>query len=386
MKYSKKFISLIIFKNDIVDVVSEYTDLKKTGKLYLGICPFHNEKAPSFFVDKWKKTFRCYGCGKSGNVIDFIMEIDKCSFETAVNKLCKRAGLDLPRFKKTVNIKEETILKINFEAAKFYYKKLYASKNNGLEYFKEKRHLSDDIMKRFGLGMSGNFGSELYSHLKAMGFSDQDINDSGLVFRNDDKKGEPFCDKFWDRAMFPIMDKDGKTVGFGGRVLGDKKPKYLNSPETVVFDKSNLLYGFHLARHSKRDGIILCEGNVDVITLHQFGFTNSVASLGTALTKQQVRMIKERTDKVFLAYDSDEAGTKAALRAIDICNADGLEVKIISMAPYKDPDEFLNNLGAEEFQKRIDNAEDSKRFQIQKMKLFAETESEYYSDAVKILI
>lgn len=367
MYYPEELIEEIRVKNDIVDVIGSYVKLQKKGANHMGLCPFHNEKSPSFSVSSSKQMYHCFGCGVGGNVYTFIMEYENYTFVEALKLLANRAGVNLPEGEDSEEAKKQASLKarlleINKAAAKYYYFQLKSDRGKlGYKYLKN-RQLSDEIIKQFGLGFAPGAGDELYQYLKHLGYDDGILKQSGLI--NFDEKRKVY-DKFWNRVIFPIMDVNNRVIGFGGRVMGDGMPKYLNSPETKLFDKSRNLYGLNLARISRKPNIIICEGYMDVIALHQAGFTNAVASLGTAFTGLQANLLKRYTSEVLLSYDSDEAGTKAALRAIPILKEAGLSVKVINMKPYKDPDEFIKALGTEEFQKRIESATNSFLFEIE---------------------
>ena len=366
MFYSDEIIEEVRSRNDIVDLIGNYVKLNKKGNSHFGLCPFHNEKSPSFSVSRDKQMYYCFGCGAGGNVFTYVMEYENYTFHEAVKYLAERAGIKLPEMEMTdeqkkVQNKRQKLLDIHKLAAQYYYYQLKGKNGaNARQYF-EKRRLSSETIAHFGLGFSNPFRDDLYQFLKSKGFDDGILKESGLV-TIDEKRGAN--DKFWNRVMFPIMDVNNKVIGFGGRVLGEGTPKYLNSPETLLFDKSRNLYGLNFARTSRRPNMIICEGYMDVIALHQAGFTNAVASLGTAFTLQHGILLKRYTEEVMLAYDSDEAGTKAALRAIPILRSAGLRIRIIHMDPYKDPDEFIKNLGVEAFQERIDHAENSFMFEI----------------------
>lgn len=366
MYYSDELIEEIRERNDIVSVISEYVKLQKKGSSYFGLCPFHNEKSPSFSVSPSKQMFYCFGCGAGGNVFTFVMEYENFSFPEAVKFLADRGGIAVPEQEYSNEERQQqdlkgSILELNKKAARYYYYLLNTEMGAlGLKYLKD-RGLSQETIKKFGLGYSGKSGGNLYQYLKKQGAKDELLKESGLM-SVDEKRG--MSDKFWNRVMFPIMDVNNRVIGFGGRVMGDGKPKYLNSPETKVFDKSRNLYGLNLARTSRKKNILVCEGYMDVISLHQAGFTNSVASLGTALTSQHASLLKRYTSEIILTYDSDSAGIKAALRAIPLLKTAGLSSKVLHMEPYKDPDEFIKAMGAEEFQKRIDDAQNSFMFEI----------------------
>ncbi len=362
--YSSEVIEEVVSRNDIVDVISGYIKLKKSGSSYVGLCPFHNEKSPSFSVSGTKQMYHCFGCGVGGNVITFVMEYENYTFPEAVKMLADRAGMALPVMEYSGEDRRERdiktkLLEINKIAATFYYHQLKSpAGKNGLEYLK-KRQLSDKTINTFGLGFAPQLTGDLYRMLKEKGYDDEILKESGLFTY---EKG--VREKFWNRVIFPIMDINNKVIGFGGRVMGDGKPKYLNSPETKLFDKSKNLYGLNVARSARKNNLIICEGYMDVISMHQAGFNQAVASLGTALTPGHARLMKRYTDNVLITYDSDEAGVKAALRAIPILKEAGLSTKVINMRPYKDPDEFIKALGAEAFQERIDKAENSFMYEI----------------------
>lgn len=367
MYYSEDLIEEVRSRNDIVDVISGYVRLQRKGASYFGLCPFHNEKSPSFSVSPGKQMYYCFGCGAGGNVFTFLMEYENYTFPEAVKTLADRCGVELPEMEYSEEAKRQAdlksrLLEIQKKAARYYVYELRQEKARAAFEYLRKRGLSDETIKKFGLGYSGQQSREMYRYLKHEGYSDELLKESGL-FGMDEKSG--FYDKFWNRVMFPIMDVNHRVIGFGGRVMGDAKPKYLNSPETRIFDKSRNLYGLNFARSSRKPNLIICEGYMDVIALHQAGFTQAVASLGTALTVQQSLLMKRYTSEVLVTYDSDEAGTKAALRAIPILRDAGLQVRIINMKPYKDPDEFIKALGTEAFQQRIEEAQSSFLFEIE---------------------
>jgi len=364
--YSDELIEEVRSRNDIVDVISGYVRLTKKGSTYFGLCPFHNEKTGSFSVSPNKQMYYCFGCGAGGNVFTFLMQYENFSFPEAMEALAERAGIELPKQEMSAQAKKEAdkrqiLLEINKAAGKYYYMLLRSEHGKqAYEYFK-KRELSDATMQKFGLGYSDKYSDDLYRYLRKLGYDDAILKESGLVSIDEVRGGHA---KFWNRAMFPIMDVHNKVIGFGGRVMGDGEPKYLNSPETKVFDKSRNLYALNFARQTKKPQMLLCEGYMDVIALHQAGFDNAVASLGTAFTSGHASLLKRYTKEVYLTFDSDGAGIKAALRAIPILKEVGLTAKVINMKPYKDPDEFIKALGAEEYQKRIDAAENSFMFEI----------------------
>ena len=366
MYYAEDVIEEVRSRNDIVSVISEYVKLQRKGSSYFGLCPFHNEKSPSFSVSPDKQMYYCFGCGAGGNVFTFIQEYENYSFPEAMKFLAERAGITLPekeysQEERRAQDLRTRILNVNKMAAKYYYYQLRTENGRqAMEYLKN-RCLSDETIRSFGLGYSNKYSNDLYLYLKKQGVSDELLRESGLM-NVDERKG--MYDKFWNRVIFPIMDVNNRVIGFGGRVMGDGKPKYLNSPETAVFDKSRNLYGLNVARTARKKSMLVCEGYMDVISMHQAGFKNSVASLGTALTTQHASLLKRYTDEVILTYDSDGAGIKAALRAIPMLKAAGISTKVLHMNPYKDPDEFIKTLGPEAFQERMDQAENSFLFEI----------------------
>lgn len=366
MYYPEETVEEVRARNNIVDVISEHVRLQKKGSTYFGLCPFHNEKTPSFSVSPGKQMYYCFGCGAGGSVITFLMQYENATFSEAIKMLADRAGIKLPEVEMTAEMKKAAgekavLLEINKEAAKYFYYALRGEAGrNGYEYFK-KRQLSDETMKAWGLGYSNMYSDDLVKYLREKGYSDEMIVRAGLA-SHDEKRGTH--DKFWNRVMFPIQDMNGKVIGFGGRVMGDGEPKYLNSPETPIFDKSRNLYGLNFARKSKKDHMILCEGYMDVIAMHQAGFNEAVASLGTAFTIGQATILKRFTDNVVLSYDSDGAGTKAAVRALGILREAGMNGKVLDLKPHKDPDEFIKNEGAEAFEERIKNARNGFFFEV----------------------
>lgn len=366
MYYPEELIEEVRQKNDIVDVISGYVRMKKKGANYVGLCPFHNEKTGSFMVSGSKQIYKCFGCGAGGNVFTFVMEYENFTFPEAVKLLAERAEVKLPEAEYDENARRRQgrrarLLELNKDAATYFYYQLRAPQGAvGLNYFRE-RQLSDETMKRFGLGFANVKNNDLTLYLRNKGYTDEQIRDAGLATYHE-KYG--MNDKFWNRVMFPIQDINHRVIGFGGRVIGEGEPKYLNSPETEIFDKSRNLYGLNFARTARKNHMILCEGYMDVIAMHQAGFTEAVASLGTAFTGGQAGLLRRYTENVILAYDSDGAGIKAALRAIGILRSVGLTGKILHLEPYKDPDEFMKNLGREAFEERIANAEDSFSFEL----------------------
>lgn len=370
MRYSEETVQEVIERNNIVDVIGQVVKLKRSGSSYVGLCPFHHEKTPSFNVSEGKQLYYCFGCHAGGSVITFMMQYYHFTFQEAVEALAERAGIPIqgikesPRQKKADD-KRSKLLEINKKAAEFYYYKLKTpSGKKGYDYLRG-RGLTDETIRHFGLGYADAYGDTLYKYMKKQGYSDELLKESGL-FLFDEKKG--FSDKFWNRVMFPIMDARSRVIGFGGRVMGDGKPKYLNSPESYLFNKRKHLYALNYARATRLPYFILCEGYMDVITMHQNGFTNAVASLGTALTEEQAQLISRFTKEVYLLYDSDGAGTMAAMRAAPILRGAGISSRVVRFEPHKDPDEFLKTEGKEAFQKRIDAAQNSFLFSCDQLK------------------
>lgn len=366
MRYSDDVIEEVRTKNDIVDVVSQYVKLTRKGSSYFGLCPFHNEKTPSFSVTPAKQMYYCFGCGAGGNVFNFVMEYENYTFGEALSYLAQRVGVELPKIEYSREAKEKAerkalLLEINKKAAQYFYYQLRREGGKSAYQYLTGRGLSEETIKKFGLGYSDKYSDDLYKYMKAKGYSDELLRESGL-FNADERRG--MYDKFWNRVIFPIMDVNNRVIGFGGRVMGDGKPKYLNSPETKIFDKSRNLYGLNVARTTRKNYLILCEGYMDVISMHQAGFTNAVASLGTALTSGHASLLKRYTQEVLLLYDSDEAGIRASLRAIPILREAGVNAKVVSLKPYKDPDEFIKNMGPEALEERLLNASDSFLFRV----------------------
>jgi len=366
MFYPEEIIEEVRQKSDIVDVISGYVRIQKKGSSYFGLCPFHNEKSPSFSVAPSKQMFYCFGCGAGGNVFTFVMEYENYTFHEAVKFLAERANVDLPEIEYNEDMKKkenrrQMLLQVNKEAATYYFYQLRDERGKIAHDYLVKRELTEDTIKKFGLGYASGYSEGLSKYLKKKGYTDDLLVEAGLA-SFDEKRG--IYDKFFNRVMFPIQDINHRVVGFGGRVMGDGSPKYLNSPETPIFDKSRNLYGLNFARTSRKNNIILCEGYVDVISMHQAGFGQAVASLGTSFTPGQANLLRRYTEEVLLSYDSDDAGIRAAIRAIQILKEVGLTGKVINLKPYKDPDDFIKNLGPAAFQERIDQAENSFFFEI----------------------
>ena len=393
MYYPDEVIEEVRMKNDIVDVISGYVKLQKKGANYFGLCPFHNEKSPSFSVSPGKQMYYCFGCGAGGNVLTFVMEYENYTFQEALQSLADRAGVTLPKMEYSKEAREQAefrarLLEVNKLAANYFYYQMKQPQGKiAYEYFHDKRKLTDETMLRFGLGYSNKTSDDLYRFLKEKGYDDAFLSQTGLV-TIEERGGR---DKFWNRVMFPIMDVNNRVIGFGGRVMGEGEPKYLNSPETRLFDKSRNLYGLNYARTTREKYMLVCEGYLDVISMHQAGFTNAVASLGTAFTSQHAGVLKRYTDQVILTYDSDGAGIKAALRAIPILRDAGISARVLNMKPYKDPDEFIKNMGADAFKERIAQAKNSFLFEIDVLKRNYQLEdpeqkTKFYQETAKKLL
>ena len=365
MYYPEEVIEEVRTRNDIVDIISGYVKLQKKGSNYFGLCPFHHEKSPSFSVSQSKQMYHCFGCGVSGNVFTFVMEYENYTFREAVELLADRSGVKLPKMEYSKEAKAQAdlraaLLEINKMAANYFYYQLKQPQGQqGCQYLMG-RGLTEQTIRRFGLGYSNKTSNDLYQFLRSKGYEDSILKETGLV--TIEERGAR--DKFWNRVMFPIMDVNNRVIGFGGRVMGDGEPKYLNSPETKLFDKSRNLYGLNYARLSREKFILLCEGYMDVIAMHQAPGSNAGASLGPPFPSQHAALLKRYTDQVVLTYDSDGAGVKAALRAIPILKSVGMSVRVLNMRPYKDPDEFIKNLGPEAFRQRIAEARNSFLFEI----------------------
>lgn len=364
MYISDDVIEEIRSRNDIVDVISQYVKLQKKGGSYFGLCPFHNEKSPSFSVSGNKQMFYCFGCGEGGNVFSFLMKYENMTFMESVKNLADRAGIEIqleynPDEKRQSDLKN-TVYEINAEAARYYHRKLFTPQGERARKYLEDRKLSKETLTGFALGVSDIKSDNLYRYFKEKGYKDDILKETGLFIY--DERG--VYDRFRNRVMYPIVNVNKKVIGFGGRVMGDGQPKYLNTPETIVFDKGRNLYGLNIAKNSRKNNLIICEGYMDVISMHQAGFNQAVASLGTALTPGQAMLMKRYVKDILICYDSDAAGVKAAIRAIGIFKEAGLRTRVINMRPYKDADEFIKAEGVDAFQKRIDEAQNSFLYQV----------------------
>ena len=359
MRYPREIIDEVRMQNDIVEVISQYVPLKQKGSSYFGLCPFHNEKTASFSVNSEKQFYYCFGCGAAGNVFSFLMEMENLDFPEAMKKLAERAHINLPEPEKSAQViaaeqTKQRLFDIHTAAGRYFYDCLQEKQGEQARAYLAKRQMDPRMARKFGIGYSPDSYDALFKHLKEKGFTLSDILKSGLVLENKDGKG--YHDRFRGRLMFPIFDVQGRVVGFGGRILAKGEPKYLNSPETILFSKSRNLYGLNFAKAAKKRELILVEGYMDMLSIYQAGFKNVVASLGTAFNNDHARTLKRFADDVILLYDSDEAGTNAALRAIPVLVKNGFRVKVTQVPDGKDPDEFIKSKGAAEFSKLLINA------------------------------
>ncbi|MCI8485755.1 MAG: DNA primase [Clostridia bacterium] len=368
VRYSDELIDEIRNKNDIVDIISQYVILKRSGRNFFGLCPFHKEKSPSFSVSPDKQIFHCFGCGVGGNVFHFVEKIENLSFIETIEMLADRAGINLPTINNNVDDKliklKSRVYDINEMAAKFYHENLYKPTSKEAQNYIKRRKLDNRTLKNFLIGYSGTF-NELYIYLKEKGFSDEEILASSLVNRNENGK---FIDRFRKRLMFPIQDTRNRVIAFGGRVLDDSKPKYINSPENVVYSKGKHLFGLNVAKKEQIKKIIIVEGYMDAISLHQRGITNVVASLGTAMTESQGRLLRKSSEQVIIGYDADGAGQAATLRGLEILQNLGCDIRILQIEGAKDPDEFVTKYGPERFLKYVDNAISLVEYKIKVLK------------------
>lgn len=371
MLYPQEILEEVRVQNDIVDVISEYLPLKQKGTSYFGLCPFHNEKTPSFSVSSERQFYYCFGCGAAGNVYTFIMQMENDTFPEAVKRLADRVHITLPQPQYTQQAKEQELQRqrlfdLHKKAGRFFYEKLHEPVGEQARAYLQKRQMNDNIQKKFGIGYAPKGQQELYQYLQKQGFSQQELQKSGLIIERKEEKG--YFDRFRNRLMFPILDIQGRVIGFGGRILSQGEPKYLNSPETLLFNKSKNLYGLNFAKNTRKREIILVEGYMDMISLYQAGFRNVAASLGTAFNQEHAKVLKKYADSVILLYDSDDAGTMAAQRAIPILTQNGFYVKVLQVPNGKDPDEFIKQSGAKAFSRLLANAQHYITFQIQCLK------------------
>ena len=383
MGYSDELLDEIKSKNDIIDIVSQYVVLKRSGRNYMGLCPFHKEKSPSFCVSPDKQIFHCFGCGVGGNVIHFIGKIENLNFIESLELLANRAGIELP---KSGNVEDDRISRLksrvyelNKCAAEFYHQNLYKPTAKPAQEYVKKRRLDNRTLKAFKIGYSGRF-NELYTELHSKGFTEEEILASCLVNKNQDEK---FIDRFRNRLMFPIFDARDRVIAFGGRVLDDSKPKYINSPEDIVYSKGRHLFAYNLAKKNNPKTIIIVEGYMDAVSLHQRGISNAVASLGTALTEAQGRLLRRSCEKVVIGYDADGAGQAATLRGLEILQNLGCDIRILQIEGAKDPDEFVVKYGPERFQKYVDSAISLVEFKVKMLK--RQLNLENVNDKIKFL-
>ena len=382
-RYSEEIINDIRQSNDIVDVISQYVHLKRSGRNFFGLCPFHNEKSPSFSVSPDKQIFHCFGCGVGGNVITFISKIEGLNFIETVQMLAERANIQLPTLENSGDMQKEIlkdkVYKVNEFTAEFYHQNLYKPQAKIAQEYVKKRQLSNETLKSFRIGFSGKF-DELYQELKKQGFGEQEILESGLVNKND--RGQ-YIDRYRNRLMFPICDVRGRVIAFGGRVLDDSKPKYINSPENVVYSKGRHLFGLNVAKKGDTKKLLIVEGYMDVISLHQRGITNVVAPLGTALTEQQGWLLRKNAEQIILSFDSDEAGLKAKLRALDILPKMGCDLRVLQLEGAKDPDEYIVKYGNARFKNVVDKALSVIEFRVKILK--QDLDLENTNDKIKFL-
>ena len=382
-RYSEEILNEVRQANDIVDVISQYVHLKRSGRNYFGLCPFHNEKSPSFSVSPDKQIFHCFGCGVGGNVITFVSQIEGLNFVETVQMLAERANIQLPTLQNNGDTQREIlkdkVYKVNEFTAEYYHQNLYKPQAKTAQEYVKKRQLTNETLKSFRIGFSGKF-DELYQELKKQGFQEQEILESGLVNKNE--RGQ-YIDRYRNRLMFPICDARGRVIAFGGRVLDDSKPKYINSPENVVYSKGRHLFGLNVAKKGDTKKLLIVEGYMDVISLHQRGITNVVAPLGTALTEQQGWLLRKNSEQIILSFDSDDAGIKAKLRAIDILQNMGCDLRVIQLEGAKDPDEYIVKYGNMRFQNAVDKAFSVVEFKVKILK--KELNLENTNDKIKFL-
>ncbi len=367
MAFPQSFMDELVARNPVDEVVSQYVTLEKKGSSYFGLCPFHSEKTGSFHVDPNKGICYCFGCHKGGGVVNFIMEIENLDFPDAVRFLAKRAGMEVPedRSYESTYKKQERLWALCKDAARFYYKKLNEPCGEEARAYMEKRGISKAIATRFGLGYAPDEWTGLLMEMTKLGYEKQELLEAGLALKHREKG--TLYDRFRNRLIFPIIDIRGNIIGFGGRVMGEGEPKYLNSPETLIFNKRKNLFAMNLVKKSKQGRIILTEGYMDAMSLHQYGFDCAVASLGTALTEEQAQLMSKYTEEVVLTYDGDEAGQNATKRAIPILEKAGLRVRVLRMQGAKDPDEYLKKYGAERFRLLLEGSSGQMDYRLQSL-------------------
>lgn len=393
-RISEDFLNTLRERVDIVELVSRYVpDLKKAGRLYKGLCPFHNEHTPSFTVYPENQSFYCFGCGKGGDVITFVRDIENLDYLEAVKFLADQAGLAMPEdnYDDSMAKKKQRMRYMNKDAARFFYQAMMNSEGRaGLQYWTQKRRLSMATVRHFGLGYAPDSWDALKKHMNHLGYSNEELYEANLVRKSEKNGRTSYYDNFRNRVMVPIIDLRGNIIAFGGRVLDDSKPKYVNTSDTLIYHKTNALFALNFAKDSGKDSMILCEGYMDVIALHQAGFTNSVAGLGTALTDEQVRLLSRYCNEVYLSYDSDGAGREATGRALEKFNQIGFPVKVLSYSGGKDPDEIIQKHGPERFKTILREADDATEYQLaEKKKLYnlqtVDGRHRYLQDAMPVL-
>ena len=368
MRLSDAFLEQLRANTDIESVISPYVNLRRRGKNLVGLCPFHNEKTPSFTVYPENGSFYCFGCGVGGDVITFVRRMENLDYMEAVKQLADRAGMALPEdgYDDTLAKKRTAVLAANRAAAKFFHAQLYTAQGRqALDYFLD-RGLAPETIRHFGLGFAPNDWRALKRHLNEQGFDDVLLESANLLRRSDKNGKVSYYDNFRNRVMFPIIDPRGNVIAFGGRVLDDSKPKYINTSDTLVYKKSNGVFALNFAKNGNDGKLIIAEGYMDVIALHQAGFTNAVACLGTALTKEQANLLSRYADTIILSYDADEAGQKATARALGIFGTTGMEIKVLRLEGGKDPDEIIKKYGAQRFQAIIDGAANDTEYRLLK--------------------
>ena len=383
IRYSDEIIEEVRQNNDIVDIISQYVHLTRKGRNYFGLCPFHNEKSPSFSVSPDRQIFHCFGCGVGGNVYTFLMKIEGITFREALEQLAERANIQLPTLENNADTAREElkakVYKVNEFTAEFYHQNLYKPVAKIAQEYVKKRRMNTETLEAYKIGYSGKF-DELYKALKSQGFGEKEILESGLVNKNDNGT---YIDRYRNRLMFPICDARGKVIAFGGRVLDDSKPKYINSPENIVYSKGRHLFGLNVAKKDSAKKILIVEGYMDVISLHQRGITNVVGALGTALTEQQGWLLRRTTEQVILGFDADGAGQTAIARSMEILQKMGCDMRVLQIEGAKDPDEFIVKFGEGRFKLAIDNAISLVEFKVKNLK--KELNLENTGDKIKFL-
>ena len=384
VRYSDEILNEIRESNDIVEVISQYVHLKRSGKNYFGLCPFHNEKSPSFSVSPDKQIFHCFGCGVGGNVITFISKIEGYNFKEAIESLAERANIVLPKSNDSIDTKKEElkakVYKVNLFTSEYYHKRLYKPESKAGQDYVKQRKLTNETLENYNLGFSGNY-DELYKVLRKEGFQDEEILESGLVKKNENGT---YVDFYRDRFMIPILDVRNRVIAFGGRVLGDaKRYKYLNSPENIVYSKGKHLFGLNVAKKYDHKKLLIVEGYMDVISLHQRGIRNVVGALGTALTTNQGWLLRKSTEQVILGFDADGAGQKAIISAMEVMQNMGADIRVLQMTGAKDPDEFIIKYGSARFQKIMNEAISLIEFKVKVLK--QDLDLEVAGDKVKFL-